>query len=126
LALLSHASWKTLCDGRAFFIARSVLKIHTAYGRFLRKCRIGGIVLYFIISAVVKAPGYSLQQKFVGLGSLTGKTKAEIIRVVGPPSSFSSLSGGKTILQWMATGYHISLIFNGELCEGVSHEFAAR
>ena len=39
LALLSPASWKTLCDGRAFFIARSIVKPQTAYGRLFRKCR---------------------------------------------------------------------------------------
>jgi hypothetical protein len=42
LALVSPASCKTLCDGRAFFIARSIVRIQTAYGRFLRKCSYSG------------------------------------------------------------------------------------
>mgnify|MGYP003964036481 CR=1 FL=1 len=28
------------------------------------------------------------------------------------------------LLQWMATGYHIALIFENDICQGVSHEFA--
>ena len=85
---------------------------------------IGGIVLYAIISAMTTAPGRSLQSKFVGMGTLTGKSKNEIIAVVGSPNSISALPDGKAVLQWMATGYQIALIFNGDICEGVSHEFA--
>jgi hypothetical protein len=58
------------------------------------------------------------------MGQLAGKNKAQIISVAGQPSSISALPEGKTLLQWMAMGYHIALIFNGEICEGVSHEFA--
>jgi len=85
---------------------------------------IGGTILFVIISAMVSAPGRSLQNKFVGLGTLVGKSKHEIIAEVGAPNSISSLPNGKTILQWVATGYHIALIFNGDVCEGVSHEFS--
>ena len=82
----------------------------------------GGLILYFIIHFMVKAPGAMLQNKFVGLGTLTGKTKSEIIAVVGQPNSISGLEEGKTLLQWMSTGYHISLIFNDDICEGIAHE----
>lgn len=85
---------------------------------------IGGIVLYAIISAMTTAPGRSLQNKFVNMGTLTGKSKNEIISIVGSPNSISALPDGKVVLQWMATGYHIALIFNDDICEGVSHEFA--
>jgi hypothetical protein len=85
---------------------------------------IGGMVLFAIISALTTAPGRSLQSKFVGMGTLAGRTKDEIIAVVGAPNSISALPNSKVVLQWMASGYHIALIFNGEVCEGVSHEFA--
>ena len=85
---------------------------------------IGGIVLYAIISAMTTAPGRSRQNKFVNMGTLTGKSKNEIISIVGSPNSISALPDGKVVLQWMATGYHIALIFNDDICEGVSHEFA--
>ncbi len=86
---------------------------------------IGGLVLYAIISASVKAPGRSLNARFVALGQLKGKTKAEIVAAVGPPNSVSATAKGETLCQWMATGYHIALLFDGEACVGVSHEFRA-
>lgn len=92
---------------------------------FLLVSIIGGLILYAVISMMVKAPGSSLQSKFVGLGTLKGKSKAEIISVVGPPNSISAAANGRTLSQWLATGYHIALLFDGETCEGVTHEFKA-
>ncbi len=83
-----------------------------------------GLVLFAVISSLVRAPGQNLRTKFVKLGQLKGKTKAEIVAIVGPPNSFSAVAGGKTVCQWMATGYHIALLFDGEVCQGVTHEFS--
>ena len=85
---------------------------------------IGGLVLFFIMQAGVKSPGRALQSKFVSLGSLKGRSKTEIVAVVGLPNSISGLPNGKTLCQWMATGYHIALRFDGEICEGITHEVA--
>lgn len=85
---------------------------------------IGGLVLSAIIQMSVTSEGRSLQQKFVNLGTLTGKTKNEIIAAVGAPNAISASAEGKTLLQWQKTGYHIALIFNGDICEGITHEFA--
>ena len=81
-----------------------------------------GLGLYAIIAALVRVPGQNLSAKFVKLGQLKGRTKAEIVAAVGPPSSISVAAGGKTLCQWMATGYHVALLFDGEICEGVTHE----
>ena len=71
---------------------------------------------------MVKAPGKVLNQKFVSLGTLKGKTYDEIVAVCGVPSSNSAIDGG-TVKQWMATGYHIALLFDeNNVCLGVSHE----
>ena len=84
---------------------------------------IGGLILFVIISAVVRAPGNDLQKKFAKLGTLSGKHYSEIEKACGKPSSVSSLKDGKILRQWMATGYHIALIFdNNDICEGISHE----
>jgi hypothetical protein len=87
---------------------------------------IGGLILYVVIQALVKAPGSNLQGKFVGLGTLKGRTKDEIISVVGPPNSISAAANGKTLYQWIATGYHIALLFDGSTCEGITHQFKVR
>ena len=68
----------------------------------------------------------ALAQKFAGLGTIAGKTKHEIIAVVGPPTSFSALAGNQTLLQWQATGYHIALSFTDDVCNGVTHEYTSQ
>ena len=84
---------------------------------------IGGLIWYVISMAAVKAPGNALQSKFVKLGTLKGKKLDEIIAVCGYPSSVSSSNGGVKIYQWMATGYHVVLLFDeNDICLGVSSE----
>jgi len=84
---------------------------------------IGGLIIYVIIKAVVRAPGASLRTKFQMLGVLKGKTLSEIVAKVGQPNSVSVGAEGVRIRQWMATGYHIVLLFDeNDICLGVSSE----
>ena len=89
---------------------------------------IGGLILYLITSATVRAPGAVLQTKFANLtkdtgGVIAGKTYDEIVAACGAPSAVSSVATGEKLCQWMATGYHIALIFDeNNVCQGVSHE----
>lgn len=84
---------------------------------------IGGIIGFILIAAFVRAPGNSLNSKFVKLGTLKGKTYSEISKVVGPSNAVSAMGNGKKLRQWQATGYHIALIFDSnDICEGVSSE----
>ena len=84
---------------------------------------VGGLLWWLISSAMVKAPGNLLQQKFVSLGVLKGKSLNEIIKVCGEPSSTSCGADGIKIYQWMATGYHIVLLFDdNDICLGISSE----
>jgi hypothetical protein len=77
------------------------------------------VMYYFMVG---EEPGNTLQKKFISLGVLSGKTRTQITSVVGEPNSISGLGDGRSILQWMQTNYHIALIFNGDICEGVNHE----
>jgi hypothetical protein len=56
---------------------------------------------------------------------MTGKTVEEIIAVVGPPSSRSSMAFGQTLMQWQATGCHLALLFgpDGRFVK-ITHEYA--
>lgn len=89
---------------------------------------IGGLVLYLIIHAAVKAPGTLLQTKFSMLtkdtnGTIAGKTLDEIVKACGQPNSVSAMGDGKTLRQWQSTGYHIALLFDeNDVCLGVSSE----
>lgn len=80
-----------------------------------------------IVPYVFRAPGRALRKQFVSLGTLKGKTRREIVKVVGEPATETPLPDGRTLLQWRATGYHIALVFeqNGR-CFGVTHENGRR
>lgn len=83
----------------------------------------GGLILYAIIDAVVKAPGRLLNQKFVSLGDMRGMSYADIEKVVGKPQSVSQMGDGGTLRQWISTGYHIALVFDeNDKMVGISHE----
>src|SRR5689334_5334427 len=88
---------------------------------------IGGLILFMVIRVAVTAPGRSLASKFRAAGTLKGLTKDEIVAKVGRPNSVSAQAGGKSLLQWQATGYHIALRFDPDgVCEGVTHQHSAR
>ncbi len=84
---------------------------------------VGGLLWYIISTAMVKAPGNELQKRFISLGDLKGKSLSEIQSVCGAPSSISYGADGVKIYQWMATGYHIVLLFDeNDICLGISSE----
>ena len=87
-----------------------------------------GLIGYLIMSGLVRAPGALLQTKFANLtketnGVIAGKTYDEIVAACGSPSSVSPTGNGGKVCQWMATGYHIALLFDeNNVCAGVSPE----
>jgi hypothetical protein len=72
----------------------------------------------------VTAPGRALHARFLSLGNMAGRTSAEIIAIVGQPSSVTSMALGQTLMQWQATGCHMALLFsgNGRFVK-VTHQF---
>ena len=87
---------------------------------------IGGIIGYLIISSLVRTPGVALSKKFVSLGDMKGMTYEQIKSVVGPCSSISDIGNGQKLRQWIATGYHIALVFDSDdKMIKISHEAAA-
>ena len=80
-----------------------------------------------VVPFFLRAPGRALRKRFIALGTLKGKTRKEIVKAAGQPSSETVLPDGRTLLQWRATGYHIALLFekNGR-CFGVTHENGRR
>lgn len=84
---------------------------------------VGGLILFVITTVVVRLPGLALQRKFINLGTLKGKTLKEIQCACGSPNSISVNEEGVKIYQWMATGYHIVLLFDeNDVCLGVNSE----
>ncbi len=80
------------------------------------------LVLGAIIKACTTTPSQELNNKFVGMGTLAGKSYSEIVSVVGEPNSKDCI--GDTILcQWIQPAYHIGLLFDANwICLGVSNE----
>ncbi len=85
---------------------------------------IAGLIGYILIEFFVTMPGRIMQKNFLSLGTLTGKSYNEICEICGAASSVSYING-KKLCQWMATGYHVALMFDeNDICEGVTHETA--
>ena len=72
----------------------------------------GSLILYAFIRAAVRAPGQALGKKFQSLGQMEGKSLDEICAVVGQPTSMSAVGNGKTLYQWMESGFHIAILFD--------------
>ena len=84
-------------------------------------------VLAVVVPYVFRSPGRALKKRFVSLGTLKGKSRAEIERAAGPAAQQTPLPDGRTLLQWRATGYHIALVFDTRgRCDGVTHENGRR
>nr|DAS12431.1 MAG TPA: hypothetical protein [Bacteriophage sp.] len=80
------------------------------------------IVLGTIIKAFGTTPSQSLNNKFISLGTISGKTYNEIITVVGEPNS-KSYVGGTYVCQWIQPAYHIVLLFDKNMiCLGIQSE----
>ncbi|QIP70950.1 hypothetical protein [Streptomyces sp. VN1] len=68
--------------------------------------------------------GRALAHGFATLGNLAGRSKDEIVSAVGPYSSFSVAGPHQVLLQWQSDVYHIALLFEGDVCVGITNEFA--
>lgn len=80
------------------------------------------LVLGAIIKAVGTTPSQELNNKFIELGTLTGKTYSEIVSVVGEPTSKDRI-GESVLCQWILPAYHIGLLFDSDMiCLGVNNE----
>lgn len=81
------------------------------------------LVLGAIIKGCVTTPSQELNKKFVGLGTLSGKSYVDIVRVVGEENSKHSIGDGTFLCQWVQPAYHIALLFDANMiCIGVSSE----
>lgn len=87
---------------------------------------VGVIIGWWVFWGKPASDRAKLQNKFHDLGNLKGKTRAEIERIVGQPQSWAAIGDNKISCTWNTSNhnYSINLIFNGDICEGVSHEFS--
>ncbi len=67
--------------------------------------------------------GSRLQQKFVSLGNMAGKTDEEIFTVAGKPNGIAHMGEGRYIYQWSDTGYNIAILFEDRKVKSIINEF---
>ena len=85
----------------------------------------GVIALGSIITFVIRSQDVSLHKKFLALGDMRGRRYDEIVAAVGQPNARSTIGNGRILCQWMAPGFSVGLIFTDDICDGISHEYAA-
>ena len=80
------------------------------------------ILLVGLVSYTLRVQGKELNNKFVAMGELKGKTYNEIKNEVGVENSKTYNSTG-CVRQWVKPGYSINLIFDkNDICLGVNNE----
>lgn len=95
-------------------------------------CGLGfGTFIGYFVAGLSTAKGNLLQQDFVAMGVLTGKTLDEIKSKVGAPNAITACTvadTGKpgTLCTWASTPYSITLLFDeNNVCLGVNQEITA-
>ncbi len=79
---------------------------------------------WWIISGKPAADANALRNKFHSLGTVTGRTRKDIEAVVGPAKSWSSIGDNRFSYSWSTQKYYVTLIFKGDVCEGIDNEIS--
>lgn len=87
---------------------------------------------YFFVAAVVVVSVVSglafssKANKFVQFGNVRGKTLEEIVKIVGQPTSMSSIGFNQVLYQWInvssSGSYHYAMSFMDGKCVGYTHQ----
>jgi hypothetical protein len=85
---------------------------------------VGVLIGWWIISGKPAADARALQAKFHQLGTVAGKTRAEIEKVVGPAKSWVAIGDGRFTYSWNTQKYYVTLVFKGDICEGIQNEIS--
>ena len=80
------------------------------------------LIGWWIVWGQPAAEARALRKKFVSLGAVEGRRLWEIEDVVGSPKSWKTIGQNQFSYRWRAQKYDLTLVFNGEICEGISKE----
>ncbi len=81
------------------------------------------LVLFGALILVFSRPGKRI--RFARLQPVEGKSKSQIVRILGEPNGYTDLGSERYLLEWVSLDSHIVLVFRGENCERIEHLFFA-
>ncbi len=84
----------------------------------------GVAIAWWVIWGKPAAEANALKNKFHSLGTIAGKTRSQIEAVVGPAKSWASIGDNRFSYSWQTQKYYVTLIFKGDVCEGVESEIS--
>lgn len=82
----------------------------------------GVLIGWWVIDGGPRQKAKQYHEKFISLGTLRGKTRTEIEKVTGQPSSWLSAGPNKIMCTYSVPRYLIILIYENDICEGVNSE----
>lgn len=95
-------------------------------------CGLGfGAFIGYFVAGLTSAKGNLLQQDFIAMGNLAGKTLDEIKAKVGEPNAINACTVAATgkpgsLCTWSNSPYSITLLFDeNNICLGVNKEIRA-
>ena len=95
-------------------------------------CGLGfGAFIGYFVAGLTSAKGNLLQQDFISMGNLAGKTLDEIKAKVGEPNAINACTVADTgkpgsLCTWTSSPYSITLLFDeNNTCLGVNKEIRA-
>lgn len=95
-------------------------------------CGLGlGAFIGYFVAGLTSAKGNLLQQDFISMGNLAGKTLDEIKAKVGEPNAINACTVADTgkpgsLCTWTSSPYSITLLFDeNNICLGVNKEIRA-
>jgi len=81
------------------------------------------IIVFFLLSRMNNAvTSQNLQNSFISLGDMMGKSEKKIISVVGKPNSITNLGSMGSVYYWHSDKYQMSLSFQNGKCTGIVQE----
>ena len=79
------------------------------------------VMAYWIVEFVARIPAFFLKRRLHRLGEVNGLSASAVEGALGPATCVTNEEGERRLFQWMKKGCHVVLVFNGDVCERISH-----
>ena len=80
------------------------------------------LVASLLVAAILAMRSARLEQRFVKMGTLKGRSLDEIVRIAGKPSHRGRIDARRELLEWRRIRFHLALTFTDGVCDGVAYQ----